>query len=303
MVISTKIYEVNSFKQLIELNDNKTNFDLSFEVKSENSEPFKALVISETDLNSGNEINYQNVLNGYISGNITNDKGVFQTYFLLLKTDIEKTIKCTVTLDLKDIPLNAELQKFNNEEQIRQMEFQRQREFQNQERLMKTRQEHIMNQRKNVQENYDEKYKTIRSKAEPNKDNNNKTWIYIGIAVLVGLGIWYYLTSKKPSKPQLKNSSVDVPKLELISDKVDGITSHSNLILETPSIEIPSAKLEIPTPSIEIPSVASNSILESKDFGLNSTSGINTSLEIPQINLAKNDSLMRKLNNFFDSEI
>ena len=45
MSVTTKTYKVNNYKQLIELNGNKTNFDLSFEVKSENGEPFKALVI------------------------------------------------------------------------------------------------------------------------------------------------------------------------------------------------------------------------------------------------------------------
>ena len=45
------IYNVNQIKQLINLNNNKTNFDLTFEVKSLSNKPIKAVVVSEANLN------------------------------------------------------------------------------------------------------------------------------------------------------------------------------------------------------------------------------------------------------------
>jgi hypothetical protein len=113
--MTTKTYKLNEINQLIELNGDKTNFEIDFDIVSKNKEPFKAKVISESDLNSGKKIEYQIVENGIISGKVINDKGVFQSYFLLLKSD--KPTECNVTINLKEIPINTELQK---EEMLRQ---------------------------------------------------------------------------------------------------------------------------------------------------------------------------------------
>ena len=108
MSVITNVYSVNQIKQLIDLNQNKTNFEVTFEVKSLDGTPFKAVVLSEGDLNSGNAIAYKDVENGYISGHIVNDKGVYQNYFLLLKAD--NPVECEVTLNIKDIPINPEVE-------------------------------------------------------------------------------------------------------------------------------------------------------------------------------------------------
>ena len=113
-------YNVNQIKQLIDLNKNKTNFELNFEVKSIDDSPFKALVISEANLNSGNPLEYKDVNEGHITGNIINDKGVYQNYFLLLKSDAPT--ECDVTIDIKDVQLNPEVQKQQFLEKQNQME-------------------------------------------------------------------------------------------------------------------------------------------------------------------------------------
>ena len=280
MSVTTKTYKVNNYKQLIELNGNKTNFDLSFEVKSENGEPFKALVISETDLNAGNQINYQDVKNGHISGNIKNDKGVFQTYFLLLKSDGEE-INCDVTLDLKDIPLNPEVQKMR-EEQARE------------------RQEQIMNQRRQLEEedlNKNLKKNIIETPDHPPinrkqiKKEDGINWVLvIGIVVLVGVGIWFFITSKKVKT--FKAVNVDgVSGTTRVSEESILQLTNDPINIET-SIKLPELSVPIETPVIP-------TVLPSLDLTTKSDSGIN--LDVPKVNLAKNDGLMRKLNNFFDS--
>jgi hypothetical protein len=287
MSVTSKTYEVNNFKQLIELNGNKTNFDLSFEVKSENDEPFKALVISETDLNSGNQINYQDVKDGYISGNIKNDKGVFQTYFLLLKTDNDKIVNCTVTLDLKDIPLNPEVQKYINEQNMNIQN----RNIQNRDNQNRIRQQQILNQNRVYNDN---NIVNTNIKHHEHKKEGINWVLWIGICVLVGVGIWLFITKSKKTNTELPK--LEVPKLEVPKP-------------ELPKPELPKPELpKLETPKLETPKFDSNIInsdlnlevpkLDGLDV-IKSDSGIG--IELPKINTNKNDGLMRKLNNFFDS--
>ena len=98
---SKQTVQVNKIKQLIDLNGDKTNFDLTFQVRSTNNEPFEALVVSQSQLDSGADLEYKNVTNGFISGNIVSDKNVYQNYFLLLKS--ENPIQCEVDLSIKEI--------------------------------------------------------------------------------------------------------------------------------------------------------------------------------------------------------
>lgn len=93
--------QVTKIKQLIDLNGDKTNFDLTFNVKSANKESFEAIVVSQSQLDSGIDLDYKKVTNGIISGNIINDKNVYQNYFLLLKSD--NPIDCEVEINIKEI--------------------------------------------------------------------------------------------------------------------------------------------------------------------------------------------------------
>ena len=55
----------------------------------------------------------------------------------------------------------------------------------------------------------------------------------------------------------------------------------------------------MPELSVPIETPVIPTVLPSLDLTTKSDSGIN--LDVPKVNLAKNDGLMRKLNNFFDS--
>ena len=100
----SKLVNVNSIPQLIDLNEDIVNFKLDFKVSSENNELFNAVVASQLKLDSAEPLDFKKVDNGNISGTIVADNGVKQNYYLVLKSD--KPTKCTVELNLQKIPLN-----------------------------------------------------------------------------------------------------------------------------------------------------------------------------------------------------
>ena len=101
---TVKNIKLNSIKQLIDLNGDKVNFDLNVKVSSENKAPFDALVVTQKILDSEQELVYKKVEDGTMSINISNDKGIYENYLLLLKS--ETPVNCEIQLDIKDIPYN-----------------------------------------------------------------------------------------------------------------------------------------------------------------------------------------------------
>jgi hypothetical protein len=112
---TVKNLKLTSIKQLVDLNGDKVNFELNFTVKSANKTPFDALVVTQKLLDSEKPLEYKRVQEGIINGNIVSDKGLYDNYLLLLKSDIP--VDCEVQIDIKDIPLNQEF--------FRQLEHQR----------------------------------------------------------------------------------------------------------------------------------------------------------------------------------
>ena len=94
---------LNSIKQLIDLNGDKVNFELDFQVESTNATPFDALVVTQEMLDSETPLDYQKA-NGIISGKIVADKNIYQNYFLILKSDTP--VECRVMTNVRDIQPN-----------------------------------------------------------------------------------------------------------------------------------------------------------------------------------------------------
>ena len=109
---SKKIYTLGKIKQLIDLNGDSTNFDLSFKVTCADDTHFDVLVVDQATLDNNQELEYKKTQK-IISGNILTDKNiVYQNYFLILKSDKE----CTVEVELikKILPKPTEnIQKFD----------------------------------------------------------------------------------------------------------------------------------------------------------------------------------------------
>jgi hypothetical protein len=100
-----KMYTLGKIKQLVDLNEDITNFDLTFSVTSQAGEEFDAVVVNQTRLDNDENIQYEKAP-GTISGRISNDKGVYQNYFLLLKS--EAPLQVDVVIDLNEIPKSVE---------------------------------------------------------------------------------------------------------------------------------------------------------------------------------------------------
>jgi hypothetical protein len=114
----TETYKLGKIKQLIDLNGDTTNFDLTFNVSSKDGSEFEALVVDQATLDNNPNIEYKKAP-GTISGNIVADKNVYQNYFLLLKS--ENPCECVVSTEIKNIPPNPKFvkesfaQKTNNQ--------------------------------------------------------------------------------------------------------------------------------------------------------------------------------------------
>jgi len=102
MTTNRQIYQIGKIKKLIDLNGDTTNFDISFRVSSRNKEPFNLLVVDQTTLDNTPNLEYKKIENGTISGNIVQDKNIYQNYFLILKS--ENPCECEVEITKKELP-------------------------------------------------------------------------------------------------------------------------------------------------------------------------------------------------------
>lgn len=96
-----KKYTLGKIKQLIDLNGDSVNFDLTFTVTCQNNVPFDLLVVDQQTLDNTPELKYKEV-KGSLSGNIVADKNMYQNYFLILKSQTPCEVE--VFLVKKDLP-------------------------------------------------------------------------------------------------------------------------------------------------------------------------------------------------------
>lgn len=115
--MSKNTYTLTPQNQLIDLNGDLVNFDLTFSAISKDGTPFKALVIDQITLDTNPELQHNIAENGSIGGNIVYDKNVPQNLFLILKIH-EKPCEVEVTIDKKQIPANIPPPTQQNSESI-----------------------------------------------------------------------------------------------------------------------------------------------------------------------------------------
>lgn len=99
---SRKTYTLSKVKQLVDLNGSSVNFDVNFTVVSKDSKPFQVLVVDQTTLDNNPTLEYKMVTEGQISGNVRNDKNVYQNHFLVLKADTP--CECEVEIVKTELP-------------------------------------------------------------------------------------------------------------------------------------------------------------------------------------------------------
>lgn len=98
----TKTYSVGKVMQLVDLNQDSVNFEITFKVASKNGEPFDALVVDQTTMDNNPNLEYKKVTNGVMTGTIKNNNNVYQNYFLVLKAD--QNCLCDVDIQKNELP-------------------------------------------------------------------------------------------------------------------------------------------------------------------------------------------------------
>ena len=104
--MSKNTYTLTPQNQLIDLNGDLVNFDLTFSAVSKDGTPFNAVVVDQQTLDNNPQIDHKVAENGSIGGNIVADKNQYQNFFLVLKAH-EKPCEVEVTIDKRPIQPNV----------------------------------------------------------------------------------------------------------------------------------------------------------------------------------------------------
>ena len=92
--------------QLIDLNKEYVNFDITFECRAvDATKDFEIIVVNQEQLNTIDLTNLTMKLtkNGYISGNIIADEDKYQNYFLILRAPTDEPIEVDLEIRIKQI--------------------------------------------------------------------------------------------------------------------------------------------------------------------------------------------------------
>jgi len=81
-------------RQLIDINEDATLFDIDVTVTADSKYEFQAAVVNQTQLDAG-DINYQ-VFSGNMGVKVKNDKNVYQNHFLVLKSEKPGNVEVTL---------------------------------------------------------------------------------------------------------------------------------------------------------------------------------------------------------------
>ena len=208
MTTTVKNIKLSPIKQLFDLNGELSNFDLYFEILTKNV-PFDVLVVTQKILDTNNDLQYRNVTTGFINGNIVSDKGVYDNYFLLIKSD--KECDCQIKITIKEIPVN---QDFLKEQQNRMLEERKKNfEFENK------------GQQLEKQVDPQNKLNKLNSKLNKLTDKNTQdtktssqnsgffTWKFVLIAIILvagGIVLWKIYTQNniKTSYPNIQQQYI-----------------------------------------------------------------------------------------------
>lgn len=94
-------YEIGPIMKLIDLNNDVTNFELSFKVSTQSEQEFEMVVVNQALLDEG-EIKYQKV-KGELGGDIVRRDNVYQNFMIVLRS--ETPMKVRVQTQFKQLPL------------------------------------------------------------------------------------------------------------------------------------------------------------------------------------------------------
>ena len=254
---NVKNIKLTPIKQLIDLNGDKVNFDLNFNVTSANKVPFDALVVTQKMLDSESPLEYKKVKEGTINGNIVSDKGVYDNYLLLLKSDTP--VECQITIDIKDIPINQEffrqLQQNNLEQKNLEQQVNKQNTQNNQiNRTKNLEDKNSRNKQLNSQNQLNpQNQQELQSQKKPSKINW-KLLLLILVICIGGFALWYFYNKNITNSAKIPLVNNTHPNLnqntqQLIQNipSINNIPTQNIPINNTPIQQTPSISLELPS--------------------------------------------------------
>jgi hypothetical protein len=100
----SRVYNINSSNQLIDLNGDSVNFDVYYKLQTENNTPFYITVASQTMIDSNSNLALTRVDSGEFVGRKRVVENEFQNYYLIVRADTD--CKCTIELIKNALPIN-----------------------------------------------------------------------------------------------------------------------------------------------------------------------------------------------------
>jgi len=186
---TNKTVNATSRQQLVDLNEDTTNFDLTFTASATNGSDFDVLVVDQATLDSNPALEFKRTSGGSISGNIVSDKDTYQNYFLCIKADHPTEVN--IAINKREIPPNPSHQMHHQQAHHQQPDQQAHHQQPNQQA-----------QRMQQMQRQQDRLLPQQAPQQSNNGMNTKKLIYIAIAVLGGGFLLYYFYTKMNTKKE-----------------------------------------------------------------------------------------------------
>jgi hypothetical protein len=212
MSIIKKTYTLGKIKQLIDLNGESTNFELSFTIKCKDDTPFQILVVDQTTLDNSTELDYKDARK-VISGNIIADKNIYQNYYLILRSEVPCVVD--VELNKKELPLTP-TSGFPDMKEI--------------EKNDNVQSDNV--QSDNVQSDNVQSDNVQSNNVHRNLQSNNKsffTWkrVLLFFVIVGGVILLYYLYKRKDTTKENEINNFEVPEDNLFHKTIQNTSDSS----------------------------------------------------------------------------
>lgn len=105
MSLQAKLLNLTSMKQLVDINQNYTNFKCDFHVVSTSTppKPFEIIVINQRLLDQKDDIDFMYVENGETTGEFTMDKNIYDNWFIALRASDPTTVSVKISTEPLEI--------------------------------------------------------------------------------------------------------------------------------------------------------------------------------------------------------
>lgn len=101
--MSTKRYNLTQRQQLVDVNNSLVNFEANISATSLDQTPFDAIVVTQKELEASPQLDFKRVEQGVFGVSISQNKNVYENFFLVLRSDVTTTVD--VTVEVVELPM------------------------------------------------------------------------------------------------------------------------------------------------------------------------------------------------------